>query len=135
MSLDKDYDFLSADDSFAPQQWEFANNGLMRQISVDQSEPIFLDPISVSPFEESSSQTSWLESFHSDTETGLTIASDSTETKRRRKEKDSNYEKNICAYITKKAVQCLLAADYRTAVKKLCAKHGCDFDYLQSYYG
>lgn len=128
MSIERDHDFLFLEDWFTPQQWEFANNGLMRQISVDQNEPTFLDSISVSPIEESSSQTSWLENFHSETETGLDIASEPTEIKRRRKEKDSNYEKNICAYITKKAVQCLLAPDYRKAVKKLCAKHGCDFD-------
>lgn len=108
----------------------------MRQISVDQAEPFLFDLISVSPIEEISTQSSWIDSYRSsDIETGSEIVSNATETSRRRKEKDSNYEKNICAYITKKAVQCLLSADYRTAVKKLCTKHGCDFDQLQSYYG
>lgn len=130
MSIERDYDFFSADDSFEHQQWEiFNHNWLMRQISVDQAEPNLLDLASFSPIEESSAQSSWIESYRpSAIDTGTDIVSNSTETSRRRREKDSNYEKNICAYITKKAVQCLLSADYRTTVKKTCTKHGCDFD-------
>lgn len=129
MSIERGYDFLCAEDSFEPQQWEYANNGLTRQISLDQTEHNLLNLISIPPREEQSSQSSWIDDYHpTDTETGSETVSNSAESNRRRKEKDSNYEKNICAYITKKAVQCLLSADYRTAVKKLCAKHGCDFD-------
>jgi len=128
MSIERDSDFFCADDFFDPQQWELVNV-LMRQISVDQTEPTYLDMLSASPIEESSTQSSWIENYRPlDIDTGTDIVSYSTETNRRRKEKDSNYEKNICAYITKKSVQCLLSADYRKAVKKLCAKHGCDFD-------
>jgi hypothetical protein len=32
------------------------------------------------------------------------------------KASDSNYEKNICAYITKKAVQCFIQPTYRRKV-------------------
>ena len=129
MSIERDYDFFCAEDSSEPQQWEHANIGLMRQISLDPTEPIMLNLISIPPIQEPSTQPSWVDDYRpTDIETGSETVSNSAESNRRRREKDSNYEKNICAYITKKAVQCLLSADYRTAVKKLCAKHGCDFD-------
>lgn len=50
------------------------------------------------------------------------------------KSNDSNYEKNICAYITKKTVQCFLSSTYRRKVQKLCTKYGCDYSEVVAYY-
>ena len=45
-----------------------------------------------------------------------------------------NYEKNICAYITKKAVQCFVSKQYSGKIKKMCAKNSCDYSEVMNYY-
>ena len=53
---------------------------------------------------------------------------------KRQKNLDLNYEKNICAYITKKAVQCFVSKKYSGKVQKICQKYSCDFAQVMVYY-
>jgi hypothetical protein len=115
-----------------PTQWQDINSALSRSISSDNS---ILDPSPEEPLTSltnsatsemlGSAQNSMEDSSeHSETTPLQAVAEEPSPLARG---SDSSYDKNICAYIIKKTVQCFIQATYRRKVEKLCRKYRCDY--------
>ena len=52
----------------------------------------------------------------------------------KRPRKKPDYKKNICGYVTKRAIRECLSENYADMVRGLCAKHNCSYEELKTYY-